>query len=996
MSFWPFGQNFNSSNINGILEEYFHVMHGLENQSKRKAESKSNNSSVAGTVGAATDTGAPVAVTDDTDLNETKTTTTYNNDTKRINDTREKKEHARKKKRQGFGVDSEDTERDNDVIIGNADSNASLESVLDSKSPDFFRSSSTGSSRNVGDDAAHNLQPSLIPTPRRFNGSSGGIEPTSLNSAASFHPESLCTTTASSSSASNLSDEDGPISLQSLSHKFMDDILEETELLNELTRQNNTLLDFVCFGYFYTETGDKVENIAYLIDQLLDCIDRIDEDNDFDNLDIVDRDDNGNDLDDDDSINEEHDDKEADSYGNDKNNNDSVFQLKKNLTTATRGTGGISNTIDNEDDDEDNDTDIFGNAKDSFKDAHGFSSLTHDDSILPMLDNKLKKKSTFLNKATVISEIFALDIWLISESLVKNVEYLNKIWSILYHPKFTQEKSPLIPIFLKINQNLLLTRQDQYLNFIRTRENLVTDMLEHIDISLQMDFFLKIIATDKQEAPTGIIELVSEQKLIDNLFAFLVNEKYSADIQACAGDFIKSIIAVSANAPLDEMSIGPNALTREIASEKCIEYLINCIVNERGPALMTAVSVTIELIRKNNSDYDQVNLLTTSIKSHPPSMRDPVYLGTMLKKFSENLVNLKQILFDVANDDKIPVIQNQMGESYKPLGFERFKVVELIAELLHCSNMGLMNSKKAERIVKERDQVRTELVQQLEDALTDLNIKSKLNPDSQNSDSPTELNLDDDVDESFEVPYVNDSQNEKLRSTPTIGDLFKIKLYNCQLLPIIIQLFIKYPWNNFWHNVIFDIIQQIFNGRMDFSYNSFLVYALFSNKNANRFATDQSLDGDIIDFEITRDLVLLGYKNSHKFYEKHNTTLGFMGHLVLIAEEIVKFSKVYKVDLISPDIHEVLLDEDWEFYSNDILNDTRVMYSKILGGGDYIEEGNINGSDIVMGSDQDPTTFSTQMDLHAKLKEKLIEKSRQEVDDKNEKNGVIILPVGPE
>ena len=993
MSFWPFGQNFNSSNINGILEEYFHVMHGLENQTQKIAGSKSNNSSTVGTLGATAGAAAPVAVTDDNDLNETKTTTTtYNNDTKRINDNHEKKENAKKKKRQGFAMGFEDRDKDSDVIIGDSNDSDRLEHNVDSHTTDFIDSSKNTIDTSPGS-SQHNPRPSLIPTPRRFNGTSD-IESTPLKSAASSHPDSLSTTTTSSSSASHLSDEEGPIPLQALSHKFMDEILEETELLNELTRQNNTLLDFVCFGYFYTETGDKVENIAYLIDRLLDCIDKIDDDNDSANLDTVGGNDNVNELDDDDNINEEHRIENRDGSINDEGNNNAVQNIRESATIGSNDSGR-GKTHNQGDDNEDEDIDIFGNSKGSFENPHEFTSSPHDDSIIPMLDSKLKKKSTFLNKANIISEIFALDIWLISESLVKNTEYLNKIWSILYHPKFTQEKSPLIPIFLKINQNLLLTRQDQYLNFIRTRDNLVIDMLKHIDISLLMDFFLKIVATDKQEAPTGIIELVSEQKLIDHLFAFLVNEKYSADIQACAGDFIKSIIAVSANAPLDEMSIGPNALTREIASEKCIDYLLGCIINERGPALMTAVSITIELIRKNNSDYDQVNLLTTTIKSHPPSMRDPVYLGVMLRKFSENLVNLKQILFDIENDASIPIIKNQMGESYKPLGFERFKVVELIAELLHCSNMGLMNSKKAERIVKERDQVRTELVQQLEDALTDLNIKSKLTADNHNSDSPTELSLDDDIDESFEVPYVNDNQNAKLRSNPTIGDLFKIELYNSQLLPIIIQLFIKYPWNNFWHNVIFDIIQQIFNGRMDFSYNSFLVYALFSNKNAERFATDRTLDDAPIDFQITRDLVLLGYRNSHKFYEKHNTTLGFMGHLVLIAEEIVKFSKVYKVDLISPDIHEVLLDEDWDFYSNDILNDTRIMYSKILGGGDYIEDGNLNGGDIVMGNDQDPTSFSTQMDLHDKLREKLIEKSRQEVDEKNEKNGVIILPAGP-
>lgn len=796
-------------------------------------------------------------------------------------------------------------------------------------------------------------QPSLIPAPRYSKSRIDNEVGTPLKSASS-HPNSLSTNSASSNSNGI---EKEPISMKSLNHKFMDDILEETELLNELTRQNNTLLDFVCFGYFYSESGEKVENIEYLIDQLMACIDRIDDDDDVSKKDNID---------------DEDDDHDTNNNVND--NNDDIDDPKKSLY------------------DNDDENAIFGNEKNGVS-GHSFSTPPHDDSIIPMIDSKVKKRSTYLNKANIISEIFALDIWLISESLVKNPDYLNKIWSILYHEKFTEEKSPLIPIFLKINQNLLLTRQDQYLNFIRSRELLVKDMLKHVDISLLMDFFLKIIATDKQEAPTGTIELVYEQNIISELFTFLDNSKYDADIQACAGDFIKSIIAISANAPLDEMSIGPNALTREIASEKCIDYLLGCITEQRGPALMTAVSITIELIRKNNSDYDQVNLLTTTIKSHPPSMRDPVYLGVMLRRFSENLINLKKILSDVAEDDSRPMVENQLGELYKPLGFERFKVVELIAELLHCSNMGLMNSKKAERIVKERDQIRTELVQQLEDALTDLNIKQRNSTESSTSVTPNQCTLldDDEVDESFEVPYVNDEQNEKLRRNPTVGDLFKIELYDSQLLPVIIQLFIQYPWNNFWHNVIFDIIQQIFNGRMDFSYNSFLVFALFSNKNAPRFATDGGLLGETIDFQITTDLVLQGYKNSHAFYEHHNTSLGFMGHLVLIAEEIVKFSKVYKVDLISPDIHEVLLEEEWEFYSNDILNDTRVMYSKILGGGDYIEDGNLAG-DIVMGNDQDPTSFSTQMDLHEKLREKIIEKSRVEIDNKNEKNGVIILP----
>lgn len=896
MSFWPFGQNINNSNINKLLDDYFHVLRDLEAQSKDSTGGVDDNKQSQTSASGAMD---PIP---------------------------------------------------EDTIISPVPLNAT---IAQDPSPQALRPASSPSLKTQ-----RNVDPS--------------------------ESESLSSSTSTSSVASLTGTVESPMTLQSLNNSFIDNLLQETELLNELTRQNNTLLDFICFGYFYDAYGTKVENIEYLIDQLMICIDKINE----------------------------HDDNEPD---------DKDLQVEQE--------GGPSTQTQPNDDSNDIST--------------------------PSVDNQEEDdQSSYLNKATIISEIFSLDIWLISESLVKNSTYLATIWSILHHPNFSSEKSPLIPIFLKINQNLLLTRQDQYLNFIRTRENLVGDFLKHIGISVLMDFFLKVISTDKQESPTGIIELVYEQGLISKLLNYLDNG-YHADIQACAGDFIKALIAISANAPLDDMSIGPNSLTRQLCSEQCIDLLLNAIVNKRGAALTTAVSIVIELIRKNNSDYDQVNLLTTTVKTHPPSIRDPIYLGVMLKKFAVNLPEFYRILLDVENDDRIPLVKNQLNQEYKPLGFERFKVVELIAELLHCSNMGLMNSKKAERIVKERDEVRQGLTKQLEDALAELdmgeendNINDANNNNSttttnntitdnndtvttsnenndevyekvneqNNKESPDDANDEEEIDESFEIPYVNPSQNAKLRLNPTTGDLFKINLYDTQILPKIIELFLRYPWNNFWHNVLFDIIQQIFSGRMDFSYNSFLVYSLFNNKGSAQFMLTAK-PTHVRDFRITADLILQGYRDSHDFYEVHETNLGYMGHLVLIAEEIVKFSKVYKVELISPDIYEVLQDEAWIFYSEDVLNDTRVMYSKILGGGDYMDDGGENaihdlaspsssesGGDLINVSNYgqelqqhtQANAFSTQSDLHKKLKEKLIKESQSEVDRRNKEKGVIVLGMTPE
>lgn len=844
--------------------------------------------------------------------------------------------------------------------------------------------------------------------------------------------------------------DDITLTASDLDSSSIDTLLGESELLNELSRQNNKLLDFICYGFFYkTGSGERVSNLQYLVEELVYCCDNIEIDND--------------------------------------NGDEKPKTVSPGVAAERANPGGIEPY----------------NIADLSRQTTESSQGGGDNDEADEGDNANAK---YLARATLIAEIFAADIWLISESLMKHIDYLEVIWNLVNHPKFTSEKSPLVAIFIKINQNLLFTRQDEYLQFVLGHKTLVDDMLKHIDISMLMDFLLKLIGSDRIDAPTGVIDMLTEQGLVSKLLNFLDNEKYSSDTQAYVGDFLKAIIAISANAPIDDVSVGPNDITRELASPESIERLTNIMIKERGAALNIAVSVVIELIRKNNSDYDQINLLATTLRENKPTSRDPIYLGYLLKKFTQELTELFQIILDVEFDDSIQQRENQLGETFKPLGFERFKIVELIAELLHCSNMGLMNSKRAESIAIKRDKYRSRFLKHehtVADHLHRLSINESAGPDDKlskikgsssvvsqvdhdehddnitNGNSTTsndngvasdengnineealasasnsrsnsqQMQIDaeleeflqendnddcEEVDESFEIPYVKTTQNDKLRKSPTIGDFYKITLFDNYIIPKILVLFLRYPWNNFWHNVIFDIIQQIFNGRMDFSYNSFLVYSLFDIKGSYQFNNiepgPQDPKMDIENFKITTDFILKGYQNSYKFYDKKNMNLGYMGHLVLIAEEVVKFSKLYKVELISPDIFTCLQDEDWQYYSEEVLNDTRMMYSKILGGGTYVEDSNgniipqlpdstynadsvangtsaednqgenddsngINGDDNMGGGlvnvEELEEQLSTESDLHFKLKQMLISRSRTDIDEANEKKGVIIL-----
>ena len=209
--------------------------------------------------------------------------------------------------------------------------------------------------------------------------------------------------------------------------------------------------------------------------------------------------------------------------------------------------------------------------------------------------------------------------------------------------------------------------------------------------------------------------------MIPILLSFLSPE-YSPTIQTSTGDFLKAIITISANASQHEQScIGPNDLTRELVSEPCIKSMIQDMLKGGNP-LTVGVGIIIEVIRKNNSDYDPENL--TGVE-HPPSSRDPIYLGSLLRLFAAYVPDFMELVMNqnerVQNADgtwieKKRELRAAYGGVIEPLGFNRFKTCELMAELLHCSNMALLNEKGSDRYVKERDKERERLKAEREKA----------------------------------------------------------------------------------------------------------------------------------------------------------------------------------------------------------------------------------------------------------------------------------------
>uniref|UniRef100_L2FXR3 Sit4 phosphatase-associated protein n=1 Tax=Colletotrichum fructicola (strain Nara gc5) TaxID=1213859 RepID=L2FXR3_COLFN len=770
-----------------------------------------------------------------------------------------------------------------------------------------------------------------------------------------------------------------------------------------------------------------------------------------------------------------------------------------------------------------------------------------------------KKRNRY---AYVAAEVLSSDTWSIYEALMENQPLIREFWQFLKRP------TPLDPLqasyFTKVNEALFDKKTEEMVILLKSLPDAVSDLLRHVECPMIMDLLLKIIALDRTEGGQGVVEWLYSQDVVPTLLTCLSPE-HSWVVQTAAGDFIKAIITISANASQNEQQcIGPNELTRQLVSQPCVEQLIKYMLGGGNP-LTVGVGIVIEVIRKNNSDYDP-DVGTES--SSMPSSRDPIYLGTLLRLFAQHVPDFVNLIMNApAHRDRL---ESTFGEKIEPLGFDRFKTCELMAELLHCSNMGLLNEVGSEDVIAirdaERQRLRTEgklspnrgeeaqstddLTMRIghsspeegrrlevtnisdDDGFEEVEPSREMNEDTSHEFVKAEEEIpvaapassfldrdeDDFVDEPLSSPRLNvaddkikeqrfddpdlvvaplspsknkaplgeespaatetKTEGEKPMETevkaeepaaeeqkpvetkdepkedvsektaedvtiskvgemsldekanqsavsedssqkgdesdssvvytpsateseaktepaetapaapeppisprpedmpaplfaksspakaedkeaeseaapapevpmappapeapaapappgadtdqppavperpdpstvkPVVGDYLKQQFVEYRVVPTILSFFFAYPWNNFLHNVVYDIVQQVFNGPMDRGFNPTLAVSLFE-------AAD-----------IT-SAIIQGQLASDESQAKIKTRMGYMGHLTLIAEEVVKFTERHPPELLSETVLERVMDPRWINYVEGALAETRERDNAILGG----------------------------------------------------------------
>lgn len=95
---------------------------------------------------------------------------------------------------------------------------------------------------------------------------------------------------------------------------------------------------------------------------------------------------------------------------------------------------------------------------------------------------------------------------------------------------------------------------------------------------------------------------------------------------------------------------------------------------------------------------------------------------------------------------------------------------------------------------------------------------------------------------------------------------------------------------------------------------------------------NRSLAIDLFQTGRITERIVEGQQRSDEAQEKNNMRLGYMGHLTLIAEEVVKFSDRHSPELLSQIVLDKVTSKQWSDYVENTLTETRERDNAILGG----------------------------------------------------------------
>ncbi|KAG6833098.1 hypothetical protein H0H87_011509 [Tephrocybe sp. NHM501043] len=345
----------------------------------------------------------------------------------------------------------------------------------------------------------------------------------------------------------------------------------------------------------------------------------------------------------------------------------------------------------------------------------------------------------------VATEVLCSEIWSIVETCInEQQQLLIPFWETVLDRSAEDMKTRMIMVshFSKVNAVFLSKKPAEMFAFIRSQPRIVERLLIHVESPPLVDLIIRIIQLDEQPSGAGVLEWLSSENFMGRLIE-LLSPTHTSDVHAVVADLIKGIISMSTPSPgaglTEGLHNGPasNRFARELAEKGNVEKLASYMLidfepppisegndeededdprsqllpnfNSKTSSVVQSISMVIELIRKNNSDFfepylfhtlrnrlvqvqqqihdDERDALELAMKEMADRM-GVVHLGPVLEVMMPILGRLQHFLLHPRS--LIGPVETTVG-TILPLTLERWRISELFAELLHCSNMSLLN-----------------------------------------------------------------------------------------------------------------------------------------------------------------------------------------------------------------------------------------------------------------------------------------------------------------
>ncbi|KAJ3137421.1 hypothetical protein HK100_000690 [Physocladia obscura] len=488
--------------------------------------------------------------------------------------------------------------------------------------------------------------------------------------------------------------------------------------------------------------------------------------------------------------------------------------------------------------------------------------------------------------------------------------------------------------------------------FVKSQARSIPNILVHVGNSSIAELLLKIISLEEIPEGQGIVprQWLSQQNLIPSLVERL-DPTLDIETHNTAAQTLLDIIAVSyQNVGAIEQEDGTpanvgggNSLVDELKSEAMMRKIFGYMLDKNAPnatsSLSSGVIIMIELIRRYCSEIEQAEFQQHQFQTQMMQTGGRVSeFGIMpttekIKSLAVDLNDLLKVIGEKVEDFSIllehprnlQAADTTLGRVV-PLGSERLRTCELFAEILHLQYL-YFSSPLFERLV-------------FGDLLDDDESMAENKADVLAGIKVDGVPMD--VDSlSTGIEGINIKKDNSVRNVA--DELASIS----DLLVQSKALFFQFPWNNFLHSVVYDMIAKVFN---TYSFTSQSSNFAPVGPDGNEIIPAPGEEGLLSPLEEKMKSVSLIFKklilvqgrltariteaqrrNDYEVEQAKGVRLGYMGHLTYISDEVVKlFEKC--LDDFEPDVSGLINSDDWQEYLSGILKETKDRDRQALGG----------------------------------------------------------------